>query len=112
MPRTIGSVDKFKSWKKNQSANDSIGMVTFDCNHSDELQHKVTDDRLVRDETMLARGAEAAGSTKLGSYWEISEVHGNESKEELTSHSLKETYSESQIVPRSFLADHYQAKKP
>lgn len=109
MPRTIGSVDKFKSWKKNQSTKNSIGMVTFDCNES---QHKVRDGSLTKDQTMLGRDAEAGGSTKYGSYWEISAVDGHESKEEWTSHSSKEAWGESLIVPRSFLAEDYQAKKP
>lgn len=87
-------------------------MVTFDCHNSNELQHKVTDARLMTDETMLARDAEAAASTKHVGFWEVSEIDSNESKEEWTSHSTKETCGGSLIVPRSFLAEDYQAKKP
>lgn len=114
MPRTIGSVDKYKSWKKNQSTKDLIDMVTFDCGNSDELQHKVTDDSLMRDKTMLARDTEAAASTKRRSFWEVSEteVDGNESpKEEWMSHPSKETCGGSLKIPRSFLAEDSQAKK-
>lgn len=89
-------------------------MVTLDCHNSNELQHKVTDGCLVKDKAMLARDAEAAASTKRGSFWEVSEteVDGNGSKEEWTSHPSKETCGGSLIVPRSFLAEDYQAKKP
>lgn len=110
MPRTIGSVDKYKSWKKNQSTKNSIGMVTLEC---DESQDKITNGSRTKDQARLGRDAEAGGSTKYGSYWEISAVDGHESKEEWTSHSSKETWGESLIVPRSFLAeDYHQAKKP
>lgn len=114
MPRTIGSVDKYKSWKKNQSTNDLIDMVTLDCHNSNELQHQNTDGCSMKDKTMLARDPEAGASTKRGSFWEVSEVEvdGNESKEEWTRHPSKETCGESVIVPRSFLAGEYQAKKP
>ncbi|ETS77036.1 hypothetical protein PFICI_10910 [Pestalotiopsis fici W106-1] len=127
--RTFGSNQMSRN-KKSRSAKDSYGMTTFDIDDAEEggVYHQGDSDKAhpgknqivltrevditTNDNTTTGTGATNTKSSKRTSrLWAVAESKANESEEELTGKSPKDSYLEQLVVPRSFLADEKSSQK-
>lgn len=125
--RTFGSNQQSR---KNRSAKDSYGMTTFDIDDAEEgavyVQGRNSGDKAMpgKNQIVLTREVDittnsnteansnnSKSSKRTSRLWPVSERKSNESQEELTGKSPKDTYIEELVVPRSFLADEKSSQK-